>query len=153
MRYIQEDLTITPYEIPGITWPLSDELAAKLDSFGPFSSLIFDGGELVDIIEDTVTREAYEASQIPTEEDLLQKKIERMRQDRTVLLSAFDIYKTNLAYGIIEETDEEHAEIVAWYQNILNITESASIEYKIEWPETPPKIAKYLPSYVKLTAV
>lgn len=43
-----------------------------------------------------------------------------IRQLRKPLLEAFDIYKTNIAYGIEVETDEEKEHILAWYNNLLD---------------------------------
>lgn len=43
-----------------------------------------------------------------------------IRQLRKPLLEAFDIYKTNIAYGIEVETDEEKERILAWYNNLLD---------------------------------
>lgn len=43
-----------------------------------------------------------------------------IRQLRKPLLEAFDIYKTNVAYGIEVETDEEKEHILAWYNNLLD---------------------------------
>lgn len=153
MRYVQKDLTVTPYEIPGVSWPVTTELFAKLNRFGAFAKLIFDEDKLVDIEDDTEAREAYIAANTPTEEDLIKRKVDRLRQDRAVLLKAFDVYKTNLVYGVISETDEEHEEIVAWYQQVLSITDLASVDSKIEWPQIPAGIAKYMPTGITLSAV
>lgn len=65
-----------------------------------------------------------------------QKEARRIRSD---LLNAFDIYKTNVLYGIETETDEEHREILTWYQLMLSLPEDISI-YK----KTPRKIKHYL---------
>lgn len=43
-----------------------------------------------------------------------------IRQLRKPLLEAFDIYKTNIAYGIEAETDEEKEHILTWYNNLLD---------------------------------
>lgn len=43
-----------------------------------------------------------------------------IRQLRKPLLEAFDIYKTNVAYGIEVETDEEKGHILTWYNNLLD---------------------------------
>lgn len=40
---------------------------------------------------------------------------------RKSLLKAFDIYKANVFYGIEEETEGEKAEILIWYQNLLDL--------------------------------
>lgn len=65
-----------------------------------------------------------------------QQEARRIRGD---LLDAFDIYKINVLYGIETETDEEHREILTWYQLMLSLPEDVSA-YK----ETPRKIKHYL---------
>ena len=47
------------------------------------------------------------------------------RQIRKPLLEAFDIYKSNVYYGIVSETEEEHAAVLAWYHSLLNLEEGA----------------------------
>lgn len=53
--YIQKDLTTTPYELPGISWELTDALLEKFHSFQAFSKLVFneDESEIIDIVENT----------------------------------------------------------------------------------------------------
>lgn len=65
-----------------------------------------------------------------------QKEARRIRSD---LLNAFDIYKTNVLYGIETETDEEHREILTWYQLMLSLPEDISI-----YRDAPRKIKHYL---------
>ena len=48
-----------------------------------------------------------------------------IRQLRTPLLEAFDVYKSNVTYGVENETVTEKAEIMAWYQDLLDKKESA----------------------------
>ena len=62
---------------------------------------------------------------------------EALRTLRAPLLDAFDIYKSNVYYGIIPETDEQHAAIVAWYHDLCDLKESAI-------SEPPAGIRKYL---------
>jgi len=59
------------------------------------------------------------------------------RQLREPLLKAFDIYKSNVYYGIIVETDEEHASVLAWYKSLRDLQTSAL-------SEVPNTIKKYL---------
>ncbi len=47
------------------------------------------------------------------------------RQLRGPLLRAFDIYKSNIAYGVISEGAEEHQDIVMWYRALLEKEEWA----------------------------
>ena len=51
------------------------------------------------------------------------KKIEELRQLRTPLLQAFDIYKSNVNYGI--EADANREKIIVWYKAILDLYEDA----------------------------
>lgn len=62
---------------------------------------------------------------------------EALRTLRAPLLDAFDIYKSNVYYGIITETDKQHAAIVAWYHDLCDLKESAI-------SEPPAGIRKYL---------
>lgn len=59
------------------------------------------------------------------------------RQLRKPILDAFDVYKSNLYYGVITETEEEHYQILYWYKLLLDLD-----EYAIE--NVPPAIAKYM---------
>ena len=59
------------------------------------------------------------------------------RKLRSPLLKAFDVYKTNVQYGIIEETQEEHEAIIAWYHDLLDLDQTA-----IDNP--PAKVRSYL---------
>lgn len=51
------------------------------------------------------------------------KELDYLRALRKPLLQAFDIYKSNVYYGVVTETEEEHAEIVEWYRTLLGIGE------------------------------
>ena len=46
-----------------------------------------------------------------------------LRAIRAPILQAFDIYKTNVIYGIEEETNKE--EILLWYEDILDLKPEA----------------------------
>ena len=60
-----------------------------------------------------------------------------MRENRKPLLKAFDVYKSNISYGIISETEEERASVFEWYNKILNLDEDAL-------NNVPESIKKYL---------
>jgi hypothetical protein len=60
-----------------------------------------------------------------------------LRAQREPILKAFDIYKTNVQYGIDTETAEEHLIIIMWYQDLLDLKESAFINI-------PDKIKRYM---------
>lgn len=69
--------------------------------------------------------------------DGLAVESEALRTLRAPLLDAFDVYKSNIYYGIITETDEQHAAIVAWYRDLCDLKKTAIA--------TPPDgIRKYL---------
>lgn len=60
-----------------------------------------------------------------------------LRQERARVFKAFDIYKQNVAYGVEQETQEKHNEIISWYNACLNLDRHA-----IE--NVPSEVAKYL---------
>lgn len=62
---------------------------------------------------------------------------ETKRQLREPILRAFDIYKSNVYYGVVTETDAEHYEILYWYQLLLDLD-----EYALN--NVPKAIAKYI---------
>lgn len=41
------------------------------------------------------------------------------RAKRSEILNAWDIYKSNVAYGVVIEDEATHNRIVEWYQSIL----------------------------------
>lgn len=51
--------------------------------------------------------------------------LDYLRAKREPLLKAFDIYKSNVAYGVVTETEAQHKEIIKWYNDILNLKEEA----------------------------
>ena len=60
-----------------------------------------------------------------------------LRTKREPLLKAFDIYKSNVAYGVVDETTTKHNEIVKWYQSVLDLNEEAIFN-------APTEVIKYL---------
>ena len=50
---------------------------------------------------------------------------EMLRQKRARLFKAFDIYKENVNYGLIIETQETHNQLVQWYQGCLDLDANA----------------------------
>lgn len=65
------------------------------------------------------------------------KKEDALRTLREPLLAAFDIYKGNVQYGILTETEEERETILAWYRDLCDLKETAI-------REVPAKIKKYV---------
>ena len=59
------------------------------------------------------------------------------RQLREPLLAAFDIYKSNVYYGVVTETEVEHYQILYWYQQLLDLNEYA-------FTNVPTAVAKYV---------
>ena len=49
----------------------------------------------------------------------------KLRQKRKPLLQAFDTYKTNVFYGIVQETAYDKLKIIAWYEGIKALDEEA----------------------------
>ena len=62
---------------------------------------------------------------------------EVLRRKRKPLLEAFDIYKSNVEYGVLEETEAEHLNILAWYRLALDLDKDAI-------GNPPAEIEKYL---------
>ena len=63
----------------------------------------------------------------------------QLRSKRQIILEAFDKYKINVYYGITQESDETKAQILEWYQNLLDLNESA-------FTNIPEVIQYYLPT-------
>lgn len=59
------------------------------------------------------------------------------RQLREPLLKAFDVYKTNVYYGVVTETEREKAEIIEWYNAMCDLK-----EWAIE--KVPDKVRRYV---------
>ena len=72
--------------------------------------------------------------------------IEKFRSYRLKAFNAFDIYKSNVQYGIITETELEHSAILDWYSIMLNFPESITEEnYKtVVFPSIPEQLERYL---------
>ncbi len=62
---------------------------------------------------------------------------EAIRRLREPLLEAFDIYKSNLFYGVVTESEEEHAAVLGWYRRLLDL-DPASVT------AVPPQVEKYV---------
>lgn len=79
--YIQENLTTTPHEVPGCSWPLPDMLVEKICRYGAFAKLVLndDRSAIVDIIEDTERREQYEATRARKAQERAEREAERER--------------------------------------------------------------------------
>ena len=62
---------------------------------------------------------------------------EYLRNRRMVVFRAFDIYKENVNYGIVEETQERHEDILTWYRACCDLDKNAI-------NNVPSEVAKYL---------
>lgn len=99
-------------------FPIDDENrfieVDESESNKTYSTSIGKAWRVVDgnLINDIYSEEEYDDSQI-----------QLIRSIRESLLNAFDIYKTNVSYGV--ENDENHDQIVAWYRLILDLDENA----------------------------
>ena len=62
---------------------------------------------------------------------------EYLRQKRTKLFKAFDIFKGNTYLGIDKVSEERKTEIIAWYHKALDLDSSAIDNY-------PQELEKYL---------
>lgn len=60
-----------------------------------------------------------------------------LRNQRARLFKAFDIYKENVNYGLIQETQETHDKLANWYRNCLDLDFNAIIN-------CPTELEKYL---------
>lgn len=60
-----------------------------------------------------------------------------LREKRKNLLLAFDKYKTNVQYGIEEESVIQHNKIMEWYHDLLDLKSEA-------FNNVPAKIQYYL---------
>lgn len=57
--------------------------------------------------------------------EINERKLNKLRAKRKPLLEAFDKYKSNVNYGIVVEDETTRAKIVAWYNDLLNLVETA----------------------------
>lgn len=62
---------------------------------------------------------------------------EVLRKQRARLFKAFDIYKENVNYGLITETQETHDKLVTWYNACRDLNYEAINNY-------PSELQKYL---------
>ena len=66
-----------------------------------------------------------------------QEKLNLLRSVRKDLLKAFDVYKTNVSFGILLQTELENAVAKKWYEKLLDLNEDAFLDI-------PSQISKYL---------
>ena len=56
---------------------------------------------------------------------------EILRMERERLFKAFDIYKANVRYGVVGESEEEHTLITEWYRKALDLDANAIKDYPV----------------------
>ena len=56
---------------------------------------------------------------------------EILRMERERLFKAFDIYKANVRYGVVGESENEHTRITEWYRKALDLDANAIRDYPI----------------------
>lgn len=101
-----------------------------------------------------VSEETYEAafsefiSHIPQDNNPQEYYLvlSNFRSFREKQFAAFDIYKSNVEYGIISESSAVHNQIVSWYQTMLAFPETITLDNynKVVFPETPVMIQPYV---------
>ena len=111
---------------------------AHIDLKGDNPKAIFVSQEDLDQIEKTKCFDIENNCIIDYDntQDELNKKQDELRSQRAPLLKAFDIYKSNVNYGIIQETEVRKNIIIEWYNKILDlnedyITKEENIPYEI----------------------
>lgn len=66
-----------------------------------------------------------------------QHNLDVLRTKRARLFKAFDIYKENVNYGLIQETQETHDKLANWYRKCLDLDFNAI-------SNCPTELEKYL---------
>lgn len=91
------------------------------------------GNEILPTDEDGNQREYYDYVEIVARPKEL--AIAQYREIRADLLRAFDKYKTNVQYGIEQESEEAKEEIMQWYKDLLDLKSEAftSIPQRIRY--------------------
>lgn len=124
----------------------------KLDSNGNPVTLISGPSEQSDMTE--ITKQEFDSYELemdirnhgtPEFQGMTTKKME-FRAFREEQFAAFDIYKSNIFYGVINESQEQHEEVLEWYDYMLSFPERITEEnYEtIEFPKTPEVVMNYI---------
>lgn len=98
----------------------------------------FDKNNVADSEEDFIWYNGKKQlkTKIDYDDYLKQEKTKELRRLREPLLTAFDKYKSNVNYGIIQESEVRKNIIIEWYKKILDlnedyITKEENIPYEI----------------------
>jgi len=133
---LNEDGTFNFYQI----YPIEDNLP----------KLVVSSPEILHTIKLGVTKLVNGKIVNPEPKPLTDEEIvELIRRDfkiyREGAFKAFDIYKSNVVYGIISETESIRQKIINWYQEMLDFTTLITKNTtRDDYPEIPDKIKKYL---------
>lgn len=101
----------------------------ELDELESSKTYVSETGKAWKVINNELVLDVYDANIVDD------NYRQYLRSHRDSLFAAFDIYKTNVFYGI--ENDSDRQLIIEWYQRVLDLDEDA-----INNP--PQKIARYL---------
>ena len=121
-----------------LKWHLEE--TTTTEEIDDFDSPILDNeNEIIGYEKKVITTTKYIVSLVPNDntQELLEKHQNELRQVRANLFKAFDIYKSNVEYGVLTETEQKHNEIVEWYSKCLELDENAIENY-------PSELEKYL---------
>lgn len=77
-----------------------------------------------------------------TQKEYEEKKLDAFKNYRALVFKAYDIYKTNVIYGLEIETEEEKLELIRWYNLMRDYPIMMATEK--EFPEIPEKIRYYM---------
>lgn len=77
-----------------------------------------------------------------TLEEYRVKKLAAFKNYRSLVFKAYDIYKTNVVYGLEIETEQEKQELISWYNEMRDYPNK--IETVKEFPQIPDKIRYYM---------
>ena len=157
-RLVEDRLFVAHHEaIPAVIGKTSEELAKEMAVQGAetvFNEKIglwyyvekkFDnGGRSVKAIYDVPAIEGKDAWDeyediyvyIPyTEEELLENKKNALREERKVLLEAFDKWEK----AVLRGREKDDSSIMSWYRDLLNLVESAFLDENV-----PERVRYYL---------
>lgn len=157
-KLVQDKIFVAHHEaIPAIVGKTSEELAKEMQAQGAetfFSDLRglwyyvdqkFDNGgrsvKAIYPIQAVPEKEAWDEYEniyvyIPyTEEELLENKKNALREERKVLLEAFDKWEK----AVLRGREKDDTSIMNWYRDLLNLVESAFLDENV-----PERVRYYL---------
>ena len=101
----------------------------KYDEAKPFNTeLVEFESEQQAFINGYIRAGEFEVNLINDNQALWWKRSLRLTRDvRQDLLKAFDTYSKNVAYGIENETAEQHLNVISWRQSLLDLKRDAFV--------------------------